>query len=66
MSSADPVRAAFQRRSMEAPNRIANQAPTESLVEALEAATDVGALARILSDGEGIGPAICLLDPLLP
>jgi hypothetical protein len=62
----DPVRAAFQRRSMDALNRIANEAPTESLAEALGAGTDVGALARILSDVEAIGPAISLLDPLAP
>jgi hypothetical protein len=66
MLSPDPVRAAFQRRSLDALNRIATQAPTESLVEALVAPTDVGALARILSDGEAIGPAVPLLDPLAP
>ncbi len=60
------MRAAFQRRSLAALNRIATQAPTESLVEALVAPTDVGALARILSDGEAIGPAVPLLDPLAP
>jgi hypothetical protein len=66
MLSPDPVRAAFQRRSLDALNRIAIEAPTESLVEALVAPTDVGALARILSDGEAIGPAVLLLDPLAP
>jgi hypothetical protein len=64
--SLDPVRAAFQRRSLDALNRIATQAPTESLVHALVASTDVGALARILSDGEAIGAAISALDPLAP
>jgi hypothetical protein len=66
MLSPDPVRAAFQRRSFEALNRIATQAPTESLVHALGAPTDVGALARILSDGEAIGLAVPALDPLAP
>jgi hypothetical protein len=66
MLSPDPVRAAFQRRSLDALNRIATQASTESLARALVAATDVGTLARILSDGEAIGPAISALDPLTP
>ncbi len=66
MLSPDPVRAAFQRRSLDALNRIATQAPTESLANALVAPTDIGALARILSDGEAIGPAIPVLDPLAP
>jgi hypothetical protein len=45
--SKDPVRAAFQRRSLGALSRISTQATTESLAEALAATTDVGALARI-------------------
>lgn len=64
--SADPVRAAFQRRSIDAVNRIAAQAPTKSLANALGAPTDVGGLARILSDGEAIGAAVPTLDPLAP
>lgn len=66
MLSPDPVRAAFQRRSIDAVNRIAAQASTKSLANALVAPTDVGALARILSDGEAIGAAVSALDPLAP
>ena len=62
--NADPVRAAFQRRSWEALTRISSQASTESLVEALAATTDVGALARVLGDARAIGSAITELEPL--
>ena len=64
--STDPVRAAFQRRSLDALSRIASQASTESLVEALAATTDVGTLARVLGDAEVIGSAIAELEPLAP
>lgn len=64
--STDPVRAAFQRRSLDALKRIAAQASTESLAKALAAPTDVGALARILGDGAIIGSAIAELEPLAP
>ncbi len=64
--SADPVRAAFQRRSMDALNRIAMQASTESLAEALGATTDIGTLARVLGDAEAVGPAVAQLEPLAP
>jgi hypothetical protein len=64
--SKDPVRAAFQRRSLGALSRISTQATTESLAEALAATTDVGALARILGDPAALGPAIVELDPLSP
>ena len=60
------MRAAFRRRSFEALNRIATQAPTDSLAHALVASTDVGSLARILSDGDAIGTAVPALDPLAP
>lgn len=66
MLSTEPVRAAFQRRSLDALNRIASQASTESLTEALAAATDVGALARVLGDSAVIGSAITELEPLAP
>ncbi len=66
MLSADPVRAAFQRRTLDAVNRIASQASTESLTTALAAATDVGALARVLGDSAGIGVAVSELEPLAP
>lgn len=62
--STDPVRAAFQRRSLGALSRIASQASTESLMEALSATTDVGALARILGDTAVTGSAISELEPL--
>ncbi len=64
--SADPVRAAFQRRSMDALNRIAMQASTESLAEALAATTDIGTLARVLGDAEAVGSAVAELEPLAP
>ncbi|HWG68556.1 MAG TPA: hypothetical protein VN692_03980 [Steroidobacteraceae bacterium] len=64
--SADPVRAAFQRRSLEALGRIAAEASIESLTDALGAATDVGTLARVLGDSEVVGSAITKLEPLAP
>jgi hypothetical protein len=62
--SADPVRAAFQRRSMDALSRISTQASTESLADALAATTDVGTLARILGDADVLGMAVAELEPL--
>ena len=64
--SADPVRAAFQRRSIEALDRIASTASIEDLANALAATTDVGTLARALSDSEVIGAAVVSLEPLAP
>jgi hypothetical protein len=64
--SADPVRAAFQRRSMDALSRISAQASTESLADALAATTDVGTLARVLSDADVVGAAVAALEPLAP
>lgn len=64
--SADPVRAAFQRRSLEALDRIATTAPVESLAEALAAPTDVGTLARALGDNGVVGAAVISLEPLAP
>jgi hypothetical protein len=66
MLSTDPVRAAFQRRSMDALSRISTQASTESLADALAATTDVGTLARILSDADVVGAAVAALEPLAP
>lgn len=66
MISPDPVRAAFQRRSLEALERIGSTAPIESLVEALAASTDVGTLARVLCDNEVVGAAVVSLEPLAP
>jgi len=64
--SADPLRAAFQRRSLEALSRITSQASNESLADALAASTDVGALARVLGDAEVVGSAVAQLEPLAP
>lgn len=64
--SADPVRAAFQRRSLEALDRIASTAPIDSLTEALAAPTDVGTLARALGDNAAVGAAVVSLEPLAP
>ena len=64
--SADPVRAAFQRRSLDAVDRIASTAPIEGLVKALAASTDVGTLARALGDHEVVGAAVISLEPLAP
>ena len=64
--SADPVRAAFQRRSLEALGRIASTASIESLAGALAAPTDVGRLARALGDSAAVGEAVVSLDPLAP
>jgi hypothetical protein len=64
--SPDPVRAAFQRRSLEALHRIASTASVESLADALAAPTDIGTLARALSDNQAIGAAVVSLEPLAP
>jgi hypothetical protein len=66
MINADPVRAAFQRRSLEALDRIASTAPIESLADALAASTDVGTLARALGDNAVVGAAVVSLEPLAP
>jgi hypothetical protein len=66
MLSSDPVRAAFQRRSMDALSRISAQASTESLAQALAATTDVGTLARVLGDADVLGAAVAALEPLAP
>lgn len=64
--SPDPVRAAFQRRSLEALERIASTASIQSLADALAAPTDVGTLARVLGDSEVVGGAVVSLEPLAP
>jgi hypothetical protein len=64
--SPNPIRAAFQRRSLEALERIASTASIESLSDALAAPTDVGTLARALGDNDVIGGAIVSLEPLAP
>lgn len=60
------VQAAFLRRVMRALERIAGSVPATLLTDALEAPTDVGSLARILSRSEIVGSAITELDPLVP
>ena len=60
------MRAAFQRRSLDALGRISAQASTESLAEALAATTDVGTLARVLCDADVVSQAITELEPLAP
>jgi hypothetical protein len=66
MISPDPVRAAFQRRSLAALERIATTAPIESLAAALAASTDVGTLARALGDNAVVGAAVISLEPVAP
>lgn len=66
MLDIDPVRAAFQRRSMGALGRISAQASTETLTEALAATTDIGTLARVLGDANVLGAAVAELEPLAP
>jgi hypothetical protein len=66
MLSQDPLRAAFQRRSMDALNRISRHASPEILAEALAATTDIGALARALGDTGVVGSAVAELEPLAP
>jgi hypothetical protein len=51
---------------MDALSRISTHASTESLADALAATTDVGTLARILSDADVIGAAVAALEPLAP
>lgn len=66
MTNPDPIRVAFLRRSQQALDRIAAEAPIESLTEALAATTDVGSLARILGDRHVIGAAVAELEPIAP
>src|SRR3954454_14459024 len=60
------VQETFVRRAAEALNRIAGQAPQGALLDALAAATDVGALARALSHADVVGSAVTELEPLAP
>ncbi|HLJ63701.1 MAG TPA: helix-turn-helix domain-containing protein [Stellaceae bacterium] len=59
-----PVRASFYHRSMRLMSRLAATASEEGLSDALSASTDVGAVARALSNSTLLGPAIRELDPL--
>ena len=51
---------------MTALERIAGSASTNTLTDALSAATDVGSLARLLSRSDVVGSAVVDLDPLAP
>lgn len=62
----DSVQATFLRRAMSALERIAINAPTKTLTDALAAPTDAGSLARLLSRSDIVGTAVTDLDPLVP
>ena len=65
-TTSEPLREAFLRRSWEAIARIAAQADPQILAAALAAATDVGALARVLGNPAAVGASVVDLDPLAP
>jgi hypothetical protein len=60
---ADPLRAAFRRRAQNAVEHMVRSASLESLVRALEAPTDFGAIASAMG-GTAMPPAALELDPL--
>ena len=57
------IQNAFIRRTMHAIERLAAQADEATLVAAMAAPTDVGTLARVLTDVGAIGPAVAEIDP---
>ncbi|MDO9713705.1 hypothetical protein [Paracraurococcus lichenis] len=61
--NADPIREAFRRRAMGAVDRMAREAPAETLAEFLAAATDTGTLARATAD-QAASEALHQLEPL--
>jgi hypothetical protein len=65
-TNADPLRAAFLRRSIDTITRIAAHADLKILSEALAASTGFGALARVLADTAPIEAALVDQDPLAP
>lgn len=65
-TSADPLREAFLRRSMDTIARIAAHADLKILSEALAASTGVGALARVLADTATTEASLVDIDPLAP
>ncbi len=65
-TSADPLREAFLRRSMDTITRIAAHADLEILAEALAASTGFGTLARVLADSATIEASVVDIDPLAP
>ncbi len=60
---ADPVRESFRRRAIGAVERIAREAAYENIWEALSASTDIGTLARAISD-DAASDAVRRLEPL--
>lgn len=62
-TNADPIREAFRRRAMGAVDRMAREAPAETLAEFLAAATDTGTLARATAD-QAASEALHQLEPL--
>lgn len=60
------VQGAFIQRANAAIERLVARMPTEALVEALTAPTDVGSIARLLGRAELAGPAVSDIDPLVP
>jgi transcriptional regulator with XRE-family HTH domain len=62
----NPAANAFLKRSMAALLRIARTDREDKLNEAMTAPTDVGAVARALSNSEVIGAGVTELDPLAP
>ena len=63
MVSMTPVRRSFYHRSLKLIERIAATAPEDGLLDALSAPTDVGMVARALSDSAVIGSAVDELEP---
>jgi hypothetical protein len=61
--AADPLREAFRRRALGAVERMAREASSETLAEALAAPTDTGTLARAAAD-QAASEALRRLDPL--
>jgi hypothetical protein len=62
-SDRDNIRDAFLKRSYQALERMAAVATSEELVEALAAPTDIGGMARLLSDIGTLQPECLALDP---
>ncbi|WP_348625560.1 helix-turn-helix domain-containing protein, partial [Methylosinus sp. 3S-1] len=65
-TSADPLREAFLRRSIDTITRIAAHADPKILSDALAASTGFGALARVLADTATTEASLVDLDPIAP
>jgi hypothetical protein len=59
----DNIKEAFLKRSYQALQRLTENVPSEELVEALAAPTDIGGIARLLSDIGALQPEYTALDP---